>query len=443
MEPDARAALRRRAVPIALALALVLLAGLVTDTVAAAQVLSLSGPTALSIIYPLSGVLLGVMALFQFTSIDSRPRLAMLRVLPALYGVAFLLALGVLALGIAPVVSVSAVWLLGDQIQLLLPVLLWSLAGDVFNSTEARKVFGWILVWTYVGQAVGIALATSAPLWFGSIGVPLGALLLANPLACIVIASWVPHRMRSEGASKGRVRRESLVDSVRGATSFLRDVPVWRALAATSTLAATASVLATLGFATSAESIIGSDADALQLVIAGTTLVVLVLCIVFAGAFSDRLKQRVATPSRLLVLPVVAVGAGLVLALGAASRSLVVLAVAMTTVGVAAWTVDDGSREEALTLVPDHLRARVSFVIDLGRYSVAQIIAGALAAIGSMLAMTWITGLLVSVVAAFAIAPGLFSRRHWDDSLLNWRLRRRKHLSVLDPDEWDDEVEDD
>lgn len=436
---DARSALRRRAVPVAVALALVLLAGLVTDTVAAAQVLALAGPGALSIIYPLSGVLLGVMALFQFTSIDSRPRLVMLRVIPAIYGIAFLVALGVLALGIAPAVSVSAVWLLGDQIQLLLPVLLWSLAGDVFNADEGRRVFGWILTWTYVGQAVGIGLATSAPLWFGAVGLPLDALLFANPLACIVIALWIPRRMHDAGASKGRVEREPLATSVRSAVAFFREVPAWRSLAATSTLAATAAVLATLGFSTSAEAILGSDADALQLFIAGTTLVVLVLCVVFAGVFSERLKQSVSTPTRLLVLPVVAVGAGIALALGAAGGWLVVLAVAMTTVGVAAWTVDDGSREEALTLVPDHLRARVSFVIDLGRFSVAQIIAGGLAAIGSMLSMTWITGILASGIAAIAIVPGLRSRRHWDDSMLNWRLRRRKHLSVLDPDAWDDE----
>ena len=422
---------RRRAFPLAVALALVALVGLLTDTVAAANVLAIAGPGALSIIFPVSGLLMGLSALLQFTSIDGRPRLTMIRLVAGICSVAFVISLAFLATGLAPAVAIGAVWVVGDQFQFLMPLLLWSLAGDVFNTAESKSVYGWILAWTFAGQIIALAVATLAPLVSDG-SFPLPALLIVNPIAAAVIAIGIPIAMRGKGESMGQVRRDGLGEAIADAVTFYRKVPTWRALLIGAVITATAGILGLLAFTTSGESIIGRDADELQFFIAGTTLVLLLLSLAFETVVQPRLHARTSTAGLLLVLPFATVVAGLLLALGAFVGSLPLLAVAMVVMGVPTWTVDESARQAALTVVPDQLRARVSFVIDVGRFSVAQIVAGGLLLVGTVLGLAWLSGLLTALLAAIAIPFGFSVLKTWDASMLNWRLRRRKHTSMPD-----------
>ena len=428
--------LQRRALPIAVALALVAAASLLTDTVAAAQVVTLAGPNALSAVYAISGLLLGLSTIVQFTGIDRRPRLSTLRLLGSGFGVASAVALGWALIGGTPALAISAVWVLSDQVQLLLPVVLWSLAGDIFNTAESNRVYGWILRLVYLGQLVGLLAATVAPLWMPALGIPLVAILAMTPIACALVAVWLPMRMRREAASPGTPSTETLREATGAALSFLREVPTWRALVVSVIVTAMAGVLALVGFTGAAESIIGPDAGQLQVVIGGTTLVVLLLCVVFESSVAERIRDRYNVPTLLLVLPVVTVGSALMLAVGAAWGSIPVIAVAMVILGVPTYTVDESARQAALTLVPDQLRARITFIIEFGRYTLAQVAAGLLALIGSTLGWFWLTGLIAAGLAAAAIPWAITVRRTWEESLLNWRLRRRKHLGVKGLDDW-------
>ena len=314
-----------------------------------------------------------------------------------------------------------------------MPLLLWSLAGDVFNTAESKTVYGWILGWTFAGQIIALSVATVAPLVSNG-DFPLPALLVVNPIAAAVIAIGIPMAMRGTGESMGQVRRDRLKESIADAVTFYRRVPTWRALLIGAVITATAGILGLLAFTTSAESIIGSDADDLQFFIAGTTLLLLLLSLAFEATIRPRLHSRTSTPGLLLVLPIATVVAGIMLAAGAYAASLPILAAAMVLMGVPTWTVDESARQAALTVVPDQLRARISFVIDVGRFSIAQIVAGGLLLIGTVLGLAWLSGLLTALLAAIAIPFGVSVLKTWDASMLNWRLRRRKHTSMPDFD---------
>ena len=82
--------------------------------------------------------------------------------------------------------------------------------------------------------------------------------------------------------------------------------------------------------------------------------------------------------------------------------------------------------------MPDERRARVSFVVDLLPVAIGLIVAGPLALIGVLTGEYWILALVCVVVALVAIRPARQVLRDWDDSLLNWRLRRRKQNRGLD-----------
>lgn len=428
--------LHRRALPIAMALALVAAASLLTDTVAAAQLVALAGPSALSAVYAISGLLLGLSTIVQFTSIDRRPRLTTLRLLSIGFGVASAVALTWALVGALPAFAVGAVWILSDQVQLLLPVVLWSLAGDIFNTAESNRVYGWILRLVYLGQLVGLLAATVAPLWMPALGIPLVGILAMTPIACLVVAVWLPVRLRHEPTSTGQSSTETVREAVGVAITFLREVRTWRALVIAAIMTAMAGVLALVGFNGAAESILGPDAGQLQIVFGGTTLVVLLLCVVFESTAAERIRERYDVPTLLLVLPVVTVGSALLLAVGAAWASIPIIALAMVTLGVPTYTVDESARQAALTLVPDQLRARITFIIEFGRFTLAQVAAGLIALIGSTLGWFWLTGLIAAMLAAAAVPWALKVRRTWEESLLNWRLRRRKHRGVPGLDDW-------
>jgi hypothetical protein len=120
------------------------------------------------------------------------------------------------------------------------------------------------------------------------------------------------------------------------------------------------------------------------------------------------------------------------LAFGSFAGSLAVLIVGISFWIVPRWSIDENARRSALALVPDERRARVSFVVDLAPIALGLIVSGPLALFGIATGHYWVVALAAVVIAAIAIRPSLRVRREWDDSLLNWRLRRRKQNRAID-----------
>jgi hypothetical protein len=429
-----RHSVKVRALPIAFALALSSVAGLLTEAVAPAQILAIAGPTALVAIMALSAVCVAIVVIVQFTFVDSQPRLRMLRVIAGIYTVGFAIALAYVALGGHSVVGIGAIWMLGDQQQMLIPVLIWSLAGDVFNTGESRKIFGWIMAWTYAGMIVGLGVATFSPPLFTSESIPLSNLLVINPIACLVIAVWIPWQMRGMETGKGTKERERLRPAITTTLEFFREVPIMRALLIASCFTAMAWGFATIGFSTSAESIIGPDAGTLQTFIGGTTLVILLVGLAYQLLVAPRVAVKMNSATQLLLIPFLSIAAGLVLSAGAALGSLALLAIGLVLIDMPTRSIDEPAQQEVLTLVPDQLRARVSFTVQLVRWPLALLIASLLSLAITWLGLLWVLGLLSAVAAAIALPWALRLRRDWETGLVNWRLRRRKRstMSILD-----------
>ena len=85
-----------------------------------------------------------------------------------------------------------------------------------------------------------------------------------------------------------------------------------------------------------------------------------------------------------------------------------------------------------MALVPDERRTRVSFLVDLLPVAIGLLLSAPLAIIAVVTGLSWITGIIVAVLAAVAIPLSIRVLRGWEDSLLNWRLRRRKQNRTLD-----------
>jgi ATP:ADP antiporter, AAA family len=424
--------LKRRAWPLAAALIAVSFAGFLTEVVGASQMIALAGPSSLIYMYPLGGLGLIAVALLQFRFVDHRARLPMLRAVGIGYAAVFTVAIVFISLSVWQVAATGAVWLLADQLNFLVPLLVWSLAGDEFNVAEGRKIFGWIVAWTYLGQLAGLAVSAFAPLAMDPLGIPLWALLVLNPVVCVFMAVWLPRRLRHTAAAKGTAKDENLRESLAGAWEFINGVKVWRTLLIASLITFASTMTAHLAFLSGVGTILGSDASALQVLIGSVTFGVFILCWLIQKLAARRVQDRLGIPGTLLILPIAAVLAGLVLAVGSAMGSIAVLVVGIALVRIPRWTVDENTRRAALALVPDERRARVSFFVDLGPIALGLIIAGPIGLIGVVFGIAWVVPLIAAVIAAFAIRPSISVVRGWDDSLMNWRLRRRKQNRTLD-----------
>lgn len=415
----------------AVALALVSIAGFLTEIVAGAQVVSAAGPDSMIIIYPLGGLGLLLLALAQFTVIDGKARLPMIRRIALGYAIAFAAALALYAGSVVPVIAIAVVWLLADQLNFLLPLMIWSLAGDEFNVAEGRKIFGWIVTWTYLGQVLGLATSVFAAPALVAANVPLPALLVIAPVICVFVALWLPRKMRGSAAATGLARPEKLGASLASAWSFISGISVWRAFLASSVLTFVAGMTIFLSFMAGADDLLTDDPADLQMVYGGVSLVSFLACWGIQSLFAEKLQDRIGIPGVLLVLPVATVIAGLVLVAGALTGSLVLVSAGLALWLIPRWSIDENARRAALSLVPDERRTRVSFFVDLGPVALGLIAAGPVAAIGLLTGQLWLAPAIAAVLAALAIAPSLRVLRDWDESLLNWRLRRRKRNRTL------------
>jgi hypothetical protein len=320
---------------------------------------------------------------------------------------------------------------MGDQLNFLVPLLIWSLAGDEFNVAEGRKIFGWIVAWTYGGQLAGLGIATVSPPLLDAVSVPLPVLLVIDPIVCIFIALWLPRMLRGSSAAQGVAGSETLRQAVAGARDFIDGVPVWRSLLVGSILTFVGGMTVFLSFMVGEDEIIGADAGRLQMFFAGVMLASLVVCLLLQAFAAERMLERLGIPGVLSILPVATIIGGMLLVAGLITGSLVLVGLGLASWFIPRWSIDENARRAALALVPDERRTRVSFVVDLLPVSLGLVIAGPLAAIGWAVGQLWLVPALAALVTIGALPAMRNVRAGWEDSLLNWRLRRRKQNRTL------------
>lgn len=423
--------LKQRSWPMAVALAGIFFAGFVTEVVAASQMIALAGTKSLLFIYPLGGLGLLLLGLVQFRLVDGAARLKVLRYATLVYAILFTIALVFIAGGLAPILAVGLIWLLADQLNYLLPLLIWSLAGDEFNVAEGRKVFGWLVTWTYVGQISGLAVALVTPIVLRGMNFDLSWLLIIAPIVCVMLALWLPHALRNSSAAKGTAHRESLNESIKGAAEFINGVPVWRSLMVASTLTFVAGTTVIMGYSVGVGDLLGRNAADLQIVFAATWIVALGICWAIQHFFAEGIAERAGIAKTLIILPIATALAAIALALGSAIGSIALLIVAIIIWRIPRWSLDENARRGALALVPDERRTRVSFLIDLTPVAVGLVVSAPIVGIGFLTGMLWLPGIVALVIALVAVFYSRKVMKGWDESLMNWRLRRRKQNRAI------------
>jgi hypothetical protein len=201
---------------------------------------------------------------------------------------------------------------------------------------------------------------------------------------------------------------------------------VWRSFFFASIITFIGGMTLFIGFMSGEDEIIGSDASKLQMYFGFVMLASLIVCLLIQIFAAERLLERLGIPGVLMILPIATAAGGILVAVGIATGSLIWLGFGLAAWFIPRWSIDENARRSALALVPDERRTRVSFLVDLVPVSIGLIIAGPIAAIGIFTDRLWIVPIAAVMVSAGAIPLSVKVRKGWEDSLLNWRLRRRK-----------------
>ena len=425
---SAMAALRQRARPLAVSLAAVFVFGFITEVVAATRFVHFLGPKGIIIIYPLGSLALIGVAFLQMKWIDRiRRDKAFFRVAMG-YAVGFLVAIILIAIPSTTVFGTGFVWLLADQLNFLLPLIVWAIVGDLFNTGEARMVYPWVTSWQYGGQLVGLAIPALAPLIFVPLGIPLPALLIVCPIGILCLGIFLPRALKGRPISQGHGKDETVKESLQSAWSFVGGVKAFRAMFVTSILVFVAGMSLEASFLNSANRYLGSEAK-FQVLYGATLVVVFIICGTLQRFFTTKILERLNIPGSLAVLPIGAIVASAVMLLGLALHILPILVVAIIGWWVPRWSIDDVARRAALALVPDERRARVSFLVDLVPFAAGLLVAGGITAIAAACGALAVAPLIALPIAALAMVPARKMIAAWPDSLLSHHLKRRKRLS--------------
>ncbi len=419
---------RRWAWSIALALGLVALAGFITDAVAAAQLLDDAGPGWLALVWPLGGLGLLAAAVVQSRYVDRFARLPMLRALFLAYAAAF----GVVAIlfaSSAPTgLAAGAAWLLADQMNFLVPLVMWALAGDVFSAGQGMSTFPWISRLLFAGQIAGLAVAAVAPWIFDGPDWSLAWLLVVPPIVCVGVAVLLPRALRdaTTGVGHGRIEsvRQSLLDSI----SYIRSLPSFEWLLWTSFAVLGAGIVVEFSFLDVAASEIEGVGD-LQTFYAGTALAGFVVCWLVQVFVTPRVLKRWNVAPALTVLPIFTVAGAAVLVGAGAAGSAALAVVGVLLWRLPRWSLDSSARQAALATLPDERRARSSFLIDLVPLAVALVLVPLPIGLARLTDTFWVAPLVAVVLAAVGTVTVRNVQRHWDDTQLSWRLKRRKRLT--------------
>ncbi len=413
----------------------------VSDVVAVSGFLSKVGVTPFLIVYIITFILIMITAGLQTLIVDRYKRATLMRWMSITLAIAYIGLRLLFYFGAPSWLSYSLLYILSDQQWLFFPLIFWILANDIFDHTQAKRLFPLMATGGYLGQIAGLSLAAAAPALFSKLGISSLELLTLNVV--IYVMTWA---LVTYGLNRVKVREtfqhvHTIRETLNEGWDFVKEVPLFRYLSlSTLGIAIAVIVLEYRFFFVSDKQL--PDADTFQtfysLFRLGGTLISLFL----QGFITSRLISRLHLRNSFIIFPVL-MGVGIAAMIG--WPGLVTATIGFAVARVGKNTIDESARKALLTLVPEERRGRVSVFMDSYVFAVGIIIGAVLIGLVEILGQP--TGnqnyyMVYLGVGGFAVVLSIWATNHirrvYDSSMLNWRLKRRQRaVGVLDKLDFD------
>lgn len=351
-----------------------------------------------------------------------------LLVFGALYAI---LPLAFVAKGFPASISYTLIYLLNDQQWRFFPVVFWILVNDIYDPATGRRVMPVIANFAFVGTIVGLGIAAiDARQDFGP-----ARLLLLNASIFFVAYLISMFRLRAVKLPPPILSSDSMKETLTEGWEFIKTVPAFAYLAVA--MLATGSVMTILLYDVLSDAKFDLQSG-FQSFYAIYNLIIAVGSI-FLQSVSAKIIEKISLKRSFLVQPFMMMAATIANFFIPGYMSS---AISQGVSRASYDTIDLSARKAFQAMVPNEKRGRVSMFIDSylpsGGTIIGSLITFAIIAIGIKLGFdrsqySYIylgVGIVIAIVAAFA---SYRVRATYEQSMLNWQLKRRtRGASVLD-----------
>lgn len=328
-------------------------------------------------------------------------------------------------------------YLLAEQQLVLFPIAFWALANDVLSISQSKRLFPLMASSGIIGSIAGNSLAVATAPLLASRGLATYELLIPNALLLLAIFGlFALLSRRLEVVERQTASGPGLEETLKEGWDFVRNVDAFRYLAITMLGMGFILTLVEYHFLATTSTAFESAAGFQTfygLFRIGQTLATLAV----QGLLANRLVHRIGLKSVFLTLPIVSLS---MLATILVLPGLVGVAAARLVGRVFLYGVDEPARKSLQGLIPDERRGRVSAFMDGYLFAAGTIVASLLlAGLLGIEAAGWIATRVIPwlylalglVIAAIATWAAWRLRATYDQSMLNWRLARRRRRSIL------------
>jgi len=373
---------------------------------------------------------------FYLQSIDRIPRMKLVHWLLGGLAALYVIFAGLFVLGVSTRITFPLLYLIYTQQAILFPMAFWNLANDAYSLVESRRVFPWLASGEMIGRLIGYALF-SLP---GLVGITrLESFLTDSPGLLLLVSAGLFllslfQSLRTVTPSNDRARAvgKSLRESFTEAFETVREVPLFRHLAVTSTLAWTALILLWYLFYQALDHQ-SAAMDSFALGYSLFNIASLVLPLLMQWRLTGHLLKIVAPSDVPLGLPLVIL-LGVLVGLLFRSDAGMVAAIFLPMMAYNAWDVP--ALQALQNLVPEERRGRVRALLSNYSYALGIIIGSTLLGILLLfermlpLEIFRLLTLMLALMAALgSVTAALWARSTYEESLLSWRLTRRQRTS--------------
>lgn len=338
-------------------------------------------------------------------------------------------------------ISYTLIYLLNDQQWRFFPVVFWILVNDIYDPATGRRVMPVIANFAFIGTIIGLAIAAyDAQMHFGPI-----KLLLLNA-SIFFIAFFVGQiRLRSVKLPPPvGAHEDTMKETLSEGWEFIKTIPAFAYVALG--MLCTGSIMTILLYdaLSDAKLDLGTNFQSFY----ATYNLIIAIVSIFVQSISSRLIEKLTLKRSFLIQP-------FMMLLSSIANFFMPGFVSSTTAQgisrVTYDTVDLSARKAFQAMVPNEKRGRVSIFLDGYLPSAGTIIGSlitfAIISIGLYVGMAREYYVLIYigvgiVVALIAVYSAFKVRATYEQSMLNWQLKRRtRGASVLDRINFNEENE--
>jgi len=322
----------------------------------------------------------------------------------------------------------SLMYILAEQQFILFPLVFWVLANDIFKISQAKRVFPVISGWNFAGKLIGIGIAAISPMLFARLGIEVEEILTINTFVYLLAFMVLWTGLRKTEVRKTVTQTETLGETLREGWDFMSNVPSFRFMMYTILALAVADTIIEFRFLVVTDSVF-TDQASYQTFFSMYRLGITLLSLILQAFVTSVLIKYMQLKNTFLFFPVVAfAGAVAMILLPGVNIAIAVMA----GVKLIRDTINESGRKSFQGLVPEERRGRVSTLMESYLPSIGTMLACvagyAIVYVGEILGASVVLWylLVAAVGGVFALYAVLKMRKVYDDSLYNWRLKRRQ-----------------